>query len=393
MALRSVIVAIWPLLSAMGDWHGRTTTTPLVRRPHSEDVLQRDSLDFERREKALMRILLISSALLLLLLALLALGVAPITIQPPLKMMAAARLTRRSLIVDTDVAFDDMVALLCLHQSPAVTLELITTVGGVNGSPRNAARCLQRMLPSIPVVAGLSSDRSGNESPPLWLSRQRSNLNLYAKDELNVDSNETESSGSFTANAITRILNKKQDASVDLLCLGPLTNVASWLQSPKTGALISRKIRSIYIMGGNSPSHAVKQAEFNFEQDPKAASQVFTSVYTRDKLNLVPQETCLNTVGSSLVDDVQTFASQYPSNILARTIPWDEDSLVFDPLTAFCYMDLSSCQMQGYNVKVDKSCGILSEAESSSSTQVQIVTSVEAAEYVTWLKRAIQNEL
>ena len=365
--------------------------TPLVP---SLAVPQEDNLDPEqrtshcccenRRRMVVWVCWIVSAALLIFLVAP---CVCPRTIQPPTKMMAAARLSRRSLIVDTDLAFDDMVALLSLQQS-AVKLELITTVGGVN-SPRFATRCLECMFPSTTIVSGQPLGRDRNESLPRWLTEQRANLKLFAKEELKVlpDTTKGSSEGTSSMDAVVRILSKKQDVSVDLLCIGPLTNVASWLQSPKTGLLISTKIKRIYIMGGNDPS-LIDQAEFNFSQDPKAAEHVFKSIYTRNKLVLVPQEICTNTVDSSAINDVETFADAHRSKLLARTIFWDDDSLVFDPLTAFCYTNPDSCRMQDVHVKVDDSTGIIVFADSSSPS-IRMVTHVDALGYVTWLKRAI----
>lgn len=109
---------------------------------------------------------------------------------------------------------------------------------------------------------------------------------------------------------------------------------------------------------------ADNKPEYNFEQDPTAALQVLESSCTRDKVFLVPQETCLNNAHKSIVDSHEAFASQYKKeSLLARTLLWFDNSLVYDPVTAFCYTNNSSCQTQDFHVKVDKSTGLVSTAD------------------------------
>lgn len=295
----------------------------------------------------------------------------------------------------TWTAFDDLVALFCLRQS-GVKLDLLTTVGGVNPSPTNTANCLKRLFPTIPVVAGFGTNIDRELSPPSWLTRQRAELKLYQQQELKLSVSRSDDDWKNNAShVIIRALSEKKDGSVVLLCLGPLTNVASWLSNPQVGSLISRKVHCIYIMGGNDPSLvADNKPEYNFEQNPTAALQVLESSYTRDKVFLVPQETCLNTVHKSIVDSHEAFASQYKKeSLLARTLLWFDDSLVYDPVTAFCYTNISSCQTQNYHVKVDKSTGLVSTADdSNSSCRIQVATHVDVIDYIAWIKHAFQND-
>jgi inosine-uridine nucleoside N-ribohydrolase len=310
-------------------------------------------------------------------------------------MLGAARLIqRKSLIVDTDVAFDDIVALMCLKRQSNLKLDLLTTVGGVNDVPTNAAKCLKRLFPTNSVVSGLSPPLDLDRSSPSWLTRQQSDLKLYQQKELGLYFGDSDpgnkNDGVASLDAITSILSKSKDGLVDLLCLGPLTDVASWVQNDIIASLISTKVHRIYIMGGNDPFLANK-AEFNFEQDPQAALQVLQSSHTRDKVYLVPQETCLNTVDENLVENVKEFASHYKESLLARTLPWGEDSLVYDPVAAFCYTNSASCQIQNVNVKIDESSGIVSTADNSEmSTRIRVATNVCTKDYIEWVKQSIQ---
>lgn len=314
------------------------------------------------------------------------------------RMRSTRSIPRRSLIVDTDGAFDDLVALFCLRHESSGKLDLLTTVGGVNSSPANTAKCLQRLFPTVPVTAGLCLNIHGELSPPSWLTRQRAALKLYEQKELklsHLNGFDDEYDASASLSAMMKTLSEKKDGSVDLLCLGPLTNIASWLRNPQVGPLIAARVHCIYIMGGNNPSLADKKSEYNFEQDPTAASQVLESGYTRDKVFLVPQETCLNTAKKSLVTSLEAFASQYKAeSLLARTLLYFEDSLVYDPVAAFCYTNKASCQTQTYHVKVDESTGLMVSTadDSNSSCRIRVATNVDAIDYIAWIREAIQND-
>lgn len=69
---------------------------------------------------------------------------------------------------------------------------------------------------------------------------------------------------------IAELLKKYPDQGVDLMCLGPLSNIASWSEDDELFRLIQSKINQIWIMGGNVPGF--DDAEFNFAQDPTAVA-------------------------------------------------------------------------------------------------------------------------
>ncbi len=79
-----------------------------------------------------------------------------------------------------------------------------------------------------------------------------------------------------------QILAEQPDGSVVVLAVGPLRNLANLLKSgpddasPLDGpALIAKKVKRVEIMGGTYPPTAsVKEAEWNFKQDPAAAALV-----------------------------------------------------------------------------------------------------------------------
>ena len=79
-----------------------------------------------------------------------------------------------------------------------------------------------------------------------------------------------------------QILARQPDASVVVVAIGPLRNLAHLLNSgpdaasPLAGpALVARKVQRLVVMGGNYPPSAnPKEGEWNFAQDPAAAALV-----------------------------------------------------------------------------------------------------------------------
>ena len=79
-----------------------------------------------------------------------------------------------------------------------------------------------------------------------------------------------------------QVLAKQPDGSVVVLAVGPLRNLANLLKSGPDAAssldgraLVAKKVKRLEIMGGNYPPAAnKKEAEWNFKQDPAAASLV-----------------------------------------------------------------------------------------------------------------------
>eukprot|EP00536_Pseudo-nitzschia_multiseries_P016877 jgi/Psemu1/48202/gm1.48202_g len=103
---------------------------------------------------------------------------------------------------------------------------------------------------------------------------------------------------------------------IDLVCLGPLTNLACWLDDEQRQELSAsdhnhhhhhhhRPWDSIWVLGGNLPvatddasasppfERERKAAEFNFARDPEAVRRVFTHERLRGAtIHVVPQEVC-----------------------------------------------------------------------------------------------------
>ena len=204
---------------------------------------------------------------------------------------------KKTVIIDTDSGFDDILAISALINNPTISVPFISTVSGIHECPYRASKFLDMIYPTATVVAGLSIQDVSNEVPS-WLLEYRRKLDTLVSSNNGDDINKD-----FTTfelhTSLHNTLRQYPDQSIDLLCLGPLTNIASWINDEETLSLLHNKLKSICIMGGNSPVSNNDKAEFNFAQDPNSAQPVLTSPILQNRINLVTAQAC----SKNVIDD------------------------------------------------------------------------------------------
>lgn len=176
---------------------------------------------------------------------------------------------RQRLIIDTDPGVDDAIAILMALAAPEVEVLGLTTVGGnvsLAQGTRNALSLLEFTgAGNVPVSRGASRPRRGKYRYShefhgrTGLTRRMPAPSIRAVGEPAVE---------FMAGRLER-----QPGEIDLVALGPLTNLAR-LHRRYPGALA--KGRSVIVMGGavGVPGNVTPHAEFNFYSDPVAAREV-----------------------------------------------------------------------------------------------------------------------
>ncbi|MDQ2906863.1 MAG: nucleoside hydrolase [Chloroflexota bacterium] len=172
--------------------------------------------------------------------------------------------TRKHMVlVDTDIGddVDDALALALIANSPEIDLRGITTVFGDTTLRARLAAHLLRVFehPDIPITAGLGT--------PLQPRRRPSGVPQAAI--LNEHETYTLSPKSAPELIIETVM--AHPGQVTLLCLGPLTNIATALQ---TEHHLFMAIRNIIVMGGTS---GIPWAEWNVRNDPLAAQIVLAA--------------------------------------------------------------------------------------------------------------------
>ena len=254
--------------------------------------------------------------------------------------------------IDTDVGFDDLVAIGCCYDATGDTsnnkeknanvLEItkgntaseqtrlvgISTVrGGLTPDPSDGVAILRGLLEgttegpnTIPIVAGTREEDLSvrcQEQMKEFCSDEGISLSTTLYHDKR--SSETSDDKIFhsTRPEIFETETKRDrtdDSSVDkmdLVCLGPLTNLAQWLEEIPERSTI--RLNSIWILGGNIPirqssskslafmdddgNHSLEEtkveAEFNFSRDPEAVQTVLHHPTLQNTtIHIVPQEVC-----------------------------------------------------------------------------------------------------
>jgi inosine-uridine nucleoside N-ribohydrolase len=188
----------------------------------------------------------------------------------------------RPVVIDTDMAADDLIAILFLLHCRDIEVEAITVAGTgeVHGEPgvRHAAGLVALAgAGEVPVACGRDTPLRGSRVfPSAW---RRDADGLYG---LSLPGGTNPASGRRAAELLASVV-ESASGRVSLLTLGPLTNVAEALQDhPQLASKLE-----IYTMGGavEVPGNVAntggppenETAEWNIFIDPAAANVVFGS--------------------------------------------------------------------------------------------------------------------
>ncbi len=247
----------------------------------------------------------------------------------------------RSVIVDTDMSSDDIMALTYLLEKPGLSVLAITVEGtgvadGLSGS-QNVSRLVRALgiRRHIPIAYGPAQPLAGQAAfPSAWRATAD---RMYG---LKIPAWSGAAPGPDAVSLLTRTLSSSRQVS--LITLGPLTNVALALRARPA---IAAKIARIYAMAGaihvpgNEPAH--QRAEWNAYIDPKAADVVLHSgapvtVVPLDASNSVP-------ITTFFASAVQANRSTPAMRLLAELLndPFYTQAPVYfwDPLTAVAATD------------------------------------------------------
>ncbi len=182
-------------------------------------------------------------------------------------------MARRSIVIDTDTASDDAVALILAVREPSVDVRAVTVVAGnvpLDLAVRNAIVTLDVCDGTdIPVYAG--RDRP--------LSRQLDTAQfVHGADGMGGATLPAPSREADVGDAVDVLLAIAADEPGlhDLVTLGPLTNIAAALERDPD---LLTKFGHTYLMAGSPDGVGNVDAlgEYNVWADPEAASAVFAA--------------------------------------------------------------------------------------------------------------------
>lgn len=169
---------------------------------------------------------------------------------------------RLKVILDTDIGtdVDDLMALALILGTPDIELLGVTTV---YGDTRLRAQLTQRILRTvdrtIPVHAGLQSPWSGKE---IWWTGHEGTLHPALERE----QYDSDDAVSYLIDTVCA-----QPGAIDLIAIGPLTNIA---EAIRVEPRFAGAVRHLWVMGG---AFASEECEHNFRSDAPAAATVFSA--------------------------------------------------------------------------------------------------------------------
>lgn len=177
------------------------------------------------------------------------------------------------LVIDTDTAQDDCVALLVGLLDTNADLKAITMVAGNVGFERQVANAFMTLsvagrLGDVPVHLGCRRPLTRE-----WVSAE--NVHGDGVGGLQMDDSGLQPSAQHGVDALIQLA-AEFAGELTVVCIGPLTNIA--MAAIKDPDFVSN-VKALYIMGGsnNARGNITAAAEYNFYVDPEAAKTVFTA--------------------------------------------------------------------------------------------------------------------
>ncbi len=178
----------------------------------------------------------------------------------------------RRLIIDTDTASDDAVAIMMAVAAEHVQLEALTIVAGnvtVAQGSLNARYTLQLCGTNLPVYEGCDRPLLRKASTAEW---------FHGQDGMSDQNYPAPAMHAQSQHAVDALLDRfrREPGEIDLVTLGPLTNIATALAIEPQ---LAQWVRHCYVMGGAAATlgNVTPAAEYNFWCDPEAASRVMHS--------------------------------------------------------------------------------------------------------------------
>jgi inosine-uridine nucleoside N-ribohydrolase len=258
-------------------------------------------------------------------------------------------------IIDTDPGVDDALALLLAMRSPELQIEAITPVAGnvpLELTLPNALRMVEIAgRTDIPVATGAKT--------PLM---RRLVTATYAHGENGLGGavfpDPTTKPVSTPAAELIGEIVRKYPAEVTLITIGPLTNVATALNSDSE---LASMVRGLVMMGGSlSGGNITPAAEFNVYVDPEAARIVFQSGMPITMVGLdVTRKTSLTEEHVRVLEAAQNPISQAAAKIGRNAIRHTRERgylvgpNMHDSLAVAGFLDPAILKLQDYYVDVE----------------------------------------
>ncbi|MEI6856785.1 nucleoside hydrolase [Psychrilyobacter sp.] len=330
----------------------------------------------------------------------------------------------KNLIIDTDMGWDDVLAILLLLKNPNYHILGITVTGCGETHLDQGVDLALRLLtlgnqPDVTVCAGASKPSQYNHQFPNTFRDMMDEAcglkNLLPEPKGTVDKRKA---WEFIKDSLA-----EEENQITILSLGGLTNIDHLLKlDPKPEV---KNIERIVVMGGavnvdgniaalnnskaewnQGPEYSTNTyAEWNIFLDPQAAENVFNSEIP---IKLVPLDVCdyaiLDETYYNLItakDNVAKFAKQLILEKVKGPAKEDIPLPIFDPLAAIeMTNDLRKSMVISERIAVkteeffeDNTCGQTYKTLDTSVPEMEVVVSISTVEFKKAFKNAINSPL
>lgn len=185
----------------------------------------------------------------------------------------------RKIIIDSDPGIDDAIALMVAFEHPDIEILGITTVAGNKGielTTENACKISTLYGADVSVFKGANADYHSLISNSFRETEYAGDT--HGKDGLGSVELPFSRSLISKTSAVDFIIDKvrKYPGEIDIIALGPLTNIALAINKDLE---TMKKVKSVYSMGGGLFQGNITQfAEFNYWTDAEAANIVYSKL-------------------------------------------------------------------------------------------------------------------
>lgn len=310
--------------------------------------------------------------------------------------------SRRKFFIDTDAGTDDAVALIMAMRHPDIDIVGISTSGG--NVPLD---CVVQNVLYIRELCGHTAPVYVGAAKPILRILDTADF-IHGKDGLGDIGLDLTGRLPHKTDARDQLIKTLRDhtGDLELVCLGPLTNLAQ-IEQREPGILSLAK--RIYIMGGlvTLPGNVTSKSEYNIWADPEAAQIVLQAEANVTMIGW--DTTCASSAFS--VEEIETFKdmdteiAHFCADIQRVRINWmhehGEESAVnlADPLAMAVAIDPSLVEQRGHFTMTvrggeheDPYRGYIDAISTDDTSAVEFIHTVHRQRYVDLMTDSMTKE-
>ncbi|GLY19843.1 hypothetical protein Kisp01_68570 [Kineosporia sp. NBRC 101677] len=225
------------------------------------------------------------------------------------------------LVIDTDTAQDDCVAILAGLLTPEADLRAITMVAGNVGFDRQVKNAFMTFNVADKQVPMYLGSRLPLVRP--WASAE--NVHGDGAGGLDMDFTGYSPETEHAVDALLRLA-EEAEGELNIVAIGPLTNIALAVRKRPEFA---SQVKHLVVMGGsnNARGNITAAAEFNFYVDPEAAKIVFDAGF---RITVVPwapltlQQAVFGRDVLERIAAIDTPLARFFTSVCSATLAFDE---------------------------------------------------------------------